>query len=301
MGGTGKTPCVLRLAELLRDRGHKPGILTRGYGRTSPIDHMALAAGAIVRPEESGDEPQIFLRSGVAPVGIGADRFHTGSLLAERFATDVVVLDDGFQHVRLARNFDVVLIDALNPFGGCEIFPAGRLREPVHGVARADAVIITRTEAYDLGPAIERAVRRWNPGVPIFRARIQAEWWVDHRSGKHHPADRFRPERPGVFCGLGNPATFYRTLEGLGIHPMDCVEFEDHHRYRPRELGRIAGQLRQNGAVSLVTTEKDAVNLCDGADDLMAPLPLYWLKVGMRIEGEEELLTLIEKSMRRRE
>src|SRR5207245_2291212 len=131
MGGTGKTPCVLRLAELLRDRGYKPGILTRGYGRTSPVDHMALAAGATVRPEESGDEPQIFLRSRVAPVGIGADRFQTGSLLAERFGTDVVVLDDGFQHVKLARNFDLVLIDALNPFGGGEVFPAGRLREPV--------------------------------------------------------------------------------------------------------------------------------------------------------------------------
>uniref|UniRef100_Q01SE9 Tetraacyldisaccharide 4'-kinase n=1 Tax=Solibacter usitatus (strain Ellin6076) TaxID=234267 RepID=Q01SE9_SOLUE len=297
MGGTGKTPCVLRLTELLRERGHRPGILTRGYGRTSPVDHMALAAGANVRPEESGDEPQIFLRSRVAPVGIGADRFQTGSLLAERFGTDVVVLDDGFQHVKLARNFDLVLIDALKPFGGGEIFPAGRLREPVQGIARADAIIITRSDASDLRPAIETVVRRWNARIPIFRARIQPEWWVEHRTGKRHEADKFHIERPGVFCGLGNPVGFYRTLESLGLRHIDCVEFEDHHRYRSKELERIAGQFRRRGAATVVTTEKDAINLCEGADDMLAPLPLYWLKVGMRIEGEEELLALIEKSM----
>ena len=133
MGGTGKTPCVLRLAELLRERGRKPGILTRGYGRKSPVTALALPAGATVRTEESGDEPQIFLRARVAPVGIGADRYRTGTLLREKFGTDVMLLDDGFQHVRLARNFDVVLIDALNPFGGGEVFPVGRLREPVQG------------------------------------------------------------------------------------------------------------------------------------------------------------------------
>ena len=85
-----------------------------------------------------------------------------------------MVLDDGFQHVKLARNFDVVLMDALNPFGGGEVFPMGRLREPVQGVARADAIVITRNEASDLGPAIEREVRRWNPRAPIFRARDRA-------------------------------------------------------------------------------------------------------------------------------
>src|SRR5260370_25821000 len=182
MGGTGKTPCVLRLAELLRERGRKPGILTRGYGRTSPVAALALPAGAAVRTEQAGDEPQIFLRARVAPVGIGADRYRTGTLLRQEFGTDVMLLDDGFQHVKLARNFDVVLLDALNPFGGCEIFPMGRLREPVPSVARADAILITRSEASDLSPAIERAIRRWNPRAPVFRARIHPEWWVEHRT-----------------------------------------------------------------------------------------------------------------------
>jgi tetraacyldisaccharide 4'-kinase len=297
MGGTGKTPCVLRLAEVLRERGRTPGILTRGYGRTSPVDHMALAAGAVVRTEASGDEPQIFLRSRVAPVGIGADRFRTGGLLAERFGADVLILDDGFQHLKLARNFDIVLIDALNPFGGGEVFPAGRLREPVAGVARADAILITRSDASDLGPAIERAVRRWNPRAPIFRARVHPQWWVEHRTGRHYPADGFPVERPGAFSGLGNPHSFYRTLEGLGVNFVDCLEFEDHHRYRPKELLRIAEQFWRKGAAAVVTTEKDAVNLCEGAGDFLAPLPLYWLKVGMLIDEEKELMDAIEKGM----
>ena len=231
----------------------------------------------------------------------GAGRHRRGPLshghaaAASSFGADVMLLDDGFQHVKLARNFDIVLVDALNPFGGCEIFPLGRLREPVPGVARADAILITRSEASDLSPAIERAIRRWNPRAPVFRARIHPEWWVEHRTGRKIGTGEIKLERPGAFCGLGNPQSFYRTLEGLGIHCVDHVEFEDHHRYRPNELTRIAEQLRRRGATALVTTEKDAVNLCDGADDLLAPLPLYWLKIGMRIEGEAELLDEIER------
>jgi tetraacyldisaccharide 4'-kinase len=295
MGGTGKTPCVLRLAELLRESGHKPGILTRGYGRTSPVRELALAAGAAVRTEESGDEPQIFLRSGIAPVGIGADRYRAGLLLRERFAPDLMLLDDGFQHVKLARDCDIVLVDALNPFGGGEVFPVGRLREPLAGLARATAVIVTRSDASDLTPAIERAVRRWNPSVPIFRARIEPEFWVEHGTGRYHRIGEMRPEVPGAFCGLGNPQGFFRTLASIGVEPVETVEFEDHHRYRANELQCVAQQCVRRGAKSLVTTEKDAVNLPDSAGELLAPLPLYWLKATMRIENEANLLSLILK------
>jgi tetraacyldisaccharide 4'-kinase len=295
MGGTGKTPCVLRLAELLRDRGRNPGILTRGYGRTSPTPVLALPLGAAVRTEESGDEPQIFLRARVAPVGIGTDRHSAGTLLRQKFGADVMLLDDGFQHVKLARDFDVVLLDALNPFGGGEVFPMGRLREPMEGLARADAIVITRSEASDLGPAIERAVRQWNPRVPVFHARIEPEWWVEHRSGQYLRPQDLKLDRVGAFCGLGNPRSFHRTLDSLGTRYVDCVEFQDHHRYLPNELTRMAEQFRRQGAVALVTTEKDAVNLCQDADDLLAPLPLYWLKIGMRIDGEAELLAQIER------
>ena len=294
MGGTGKTPCVLRLAELLRERGRKPGILTRGYGRKSPVSILALPIGATARTIDTGDEPQIMLRARVAPLGIGSDRFRAGSNLIECCRPDVLLLDDGFQHVKLARTFDLVLVDALNPFGGGEVFPVGRLREPVAGIARADAIVITRTEAGDLATAIERDVRRWNARAPIFRAQIRPEHWVEHRTGRILPLDEFRAEDAGAFCGLGNPRSFYRTLEQLGVSIVDCVDFEDHHRYLPNELRLIAGQLRAKSAKVLVTTEKDSVNLCEDCNDLVAPLEIYWLKIGMRIEGEEELLRMIE-------
>lgn len=297
MGGAGKTPCVLRLAEVLKERGRHPGILTRGYGRNSPEQCLALPPGAAVPTEQSGDEPRIFLRSGVAPVGIGADRFQTGTLLLRDFGADMLLLDDGFQHLRLARTMDIVLIDALDPFGGGYVFPLGRLREPVEGLARAQVILITRSEFSDLAPAIERSVRLVNPGAPVFRASIQPRAWVEHRTDRRYgPAER--PfERAGAFCGLGNPLSFRRTLERMGVSPVDWVEFDDHHRYRPRELRRIAAQLGAKGATALVTTEKDAVNLCESCDDLVAPLPLYWLQVSMAIEGEERFVAEIERRM----
>ena len=290
MGGTGKTPCVLRLAELLKERGRKPGILTRGYGRASPDQHLALAPGAAARTEQCGDEPRIFLRSRLAPVGIGADRFLTGTLLRREFGVDVLLLDDGFQHLRLARTMDIVLIDALDPFGGGDVFPLGRMREPAEGLARAHVILITRCEVSDLAAAIERRVRRLNPGAPVFRASIQPRAWVEHRTGLEcGPAERpFR--RAGVFCGLGNPESLRRTLGRMGVEPVDWVEFDDHHRYRARELRRVAEQSRAKGATALVTTEKDAANLCDSCDELVAPLGLYWLRVGMAIEREEEFM-----------
>ena len=102
-------------------------------------------------------------------------------------------------------------------------------------------------------------------------------------------------DQAGAFCGLGNPQSFYRTLEAWARGIVDRVEFKDHHRYLPNELTRMSEQFQRNGATALVTTEKDAVNLCEGADDLLAPLPLYWLKIGMRIEGESELMAEIDQ------
>jgi 3-deoxy-D-manno-octulosonic-acid transferase len=298
MGGTGKTPCVLQVAEVLKRGGHRPGILTRGYGRSSPVGHMAVAPGAHIRTEKSGDEPQIFIRSGIAPVGIGVDRFKTGQLLSQAFHLNVLLLDDGFQHRKLARNLDIVLVDALNPFGGGDVFPAGRLREPVAGLARADVVLITRSDVSDMAPAIERVVRRWNPGAPVLRAWMEPEAWVEHKTGAQFDLAHAPFKRPGAFCGLGNPQSFLRTLQRMGVTVAGSVEFQDHHRYRPGELRLLAFQLRERGATALVTTEKDSVNLCDGCDELVAPLRIYWLKVRMRIEGEDELVREIEKRLR---
>jgi 3-deoxy-D-manno-octulosonic-acid transferase len=295
MGGTGKTPCVLRLAELLRAAGRQPGILTRGYGRGSPEKYLVLAPGASMRAEHTGDEPQIFVRSGVAPVGIGADRHRVGTALVQAFAPDLILLDDGMQHAKLARDLDIVLIDALKPFGGGHLFPLGRLREPLEGLARAGVVLITRSAFSDLTPAIVNTVRRYNREAPVFRASVAPEAWVEPASGREYPIAERPFERAGVICGLGNPLAFRRTLESVAVTPVDMVEFPDHHRYRPHELKRAAEQMATSGAKALVTTEKDVVNLCEDWASLIAPLELYWLKVAMGIESEQQLMELVLK------
>jgi tetraacyldisaccharide 4'-kinase len=299
MGGTGKTPCVLHLAEAFRDSGRKPGILTRGYGRSSPDRFLVLAPGAAIRPEQTGDEPQIFVRSGLAPVGIGADRFEVGTLLRRRFDVDLMLLDDGFQHVRLSRDIDLVLIDALNPLGGGGVFPLGRLREPLQGLARADVILITRTDLADTARAVESVVRRFNQRAPIFHACVAPRAWVDHRSGTAHPAAKPPFTRAAAFCGLGNPASFRRTLERLPLKLVDWVQFEDHHRYRPLELRRIAHQSVLHGAEALVTTEKDTANLGEDWEHLLAPLPLYRLQVSIAIEREDEFLDELRRRLDR--
>lgn len=298
MGGTGKTPCVLRLAAELKGRGFKPGILTRGYGRRYANEQLLLPAGAAISTDSIGDEPQLFLKSGLAPLGVGADRFETGTLLVRDFKADVLLLDDGFQHRGLDRILDIVLIDALDPFGGEWVFPLGRLREPPAGLARADIFLVTRADLNHQAAPIERYLRRWNPRAPIFRARLQPKAWIDSRTGKRHRLAHPPFGPAAAFCGLGNPAAFRRTLESLCVPMVDWFEFGDHHRYRARELRYIVAQARAKGASALVTTSKDLVNLCEGGEDLLAPLPLYILDVTLAVEEEQrffhELLSRLD-------
>jgi tetraacyldisaccharide 4'-kinase len=296
-GGTGKTPVVLYLAENLRAAGWTPGILTRGYGRHSPQKHEVAAAGARVPVAWSGDEPQMFLRAGVAPVGLGPDRWHVGRLLEREFGVNVLILDDGFQHVRLDRRIDIVLLDALNPFGGGHALPLGRLREPLEGLSRADMFIITRSDCGRLVESTEGLLRRYNPGAPVFHACVRPEAWIAHASGEAMAAGALPRSRVAAFCGLGNPQSFWHTLAGLGLEVVDRLQFGDHHAYKPRELRCMSHQFREAGAEAVLTTEKDMLNLCEDCDRLLAPLPLYWLRIGVRMEREAEFLQEITRRL----
>ena len=170
MGGAGKSPFVAHLAQKLAEAGRNPAILTRGYGRKSRLD-VIVPRGGSAPVEQTGDEAQTYVRQGAAHVGIGADRYEVGRRMERELQPDIFLLDDGFQHFRLQRDRDIVLIDALDPLGG-GVFPLGRLREPFAALARATAVVITRAE--NRHPGIERLIRRYNPHAPIFRARVVA-------------------------------------------------------------------------------------------------------------------------------
>ena len=290
MGGAGKTPFAVAVASLLKEDGLRPAFLTRGYGRRSS-GSLVFAAGEPPGPLDTGDEARILLRSGAGPVGIGADRFEPGMLVWSRFQPAVFVLDDGFQHWRLARDLDIVLVDALDPFALGRVFPAGLLREPLDALARADVFVISRARKGRSYSGIERELRRVNPGAPVFRAFTEAAGWVDAATGEPSPG---LSGPVFAFCGLGNPASFRETLRDLGADLREFREFRDHHRYSPGEIAELREAARSSGAVALVTTEKDAANLPEVLGD---GLPVRWLGIRTQIERAELFRSLLRQKL----
>jgi tetraacyldisaccharide 4'-kinase len=234
---------------------------------------VVVPRGGSAPVEQTGDEAQIFIQRGAAHVGIGGDRYQVGSKMQRELKPGVFLLDDGFQHFRLARDRNIVLIDALDPLGG-GVFPLGRLREPISALARATAVVITRAENRHTG--IERLIRQYNAHAPIFRARVVAQV---QESQLASPV--------GAFCGLGQPRTFWRTLAIMGIKAAPRLVFPDHHCYSAGDLEEIARQAAAAGAQALVTTEKDFANLPAGVP---LPLTIHCLPIGIELDDEPGLL-----------
>jgi tetraacyldisaccharide 4'-kinase len=297
MGGAGKTPLVDHLSERLSERGHHPAILTRGYRRQSIETTILIGAGEPAPVRITGDEAQIFVQSGFAHLGLGADRFAAGSLLEEKYQPDVFLLDDGFQHARLQRDLDLVVIDALNPFAGGAVFPLGALREPMSGLGRAGVFVIMRAAHGRLYEGVRRQLRTWNTHAPIFRARLEPRGWVNFSTRQTEPP----PQGPvAAFCGLANPASFWGTLRSMCLPPVFHWAFDDHHHYSCAEVQRLAAQAQMHGSSVMLTTEKDAMNLPESALSVLAQagVSLYWLKIEVQVEDEEQLLDLIESRMR---
>jgi tetraacyldisaccharide 4'-kinase len=195
--------------------------------------------------------------------------------------------------LQLHRDFDLVLIDALHPFGGGHLIPLGRLREPLEGLARASAFLITRFNEAPNTKAIETVLRRYNATAPVFRSRTVAGRWCSTYGSDLAGSNLPRDIRTIAFCGLGNPHAFWRTLRRLGVEPLASYDYGDHHRYTPLEIRRLARHARDIGAEALVTTAKDVVNLDPEYPAIIGSLKLYWIEVRTEIERLEELLKLI--------
>jgi tetraacyldisaccharide 4'-kinase len=248
----------------------------------------------------TGDEAQICMRAAGVPIGIGSDRYIVGEELLAQVDVRVFFLDDGFQHLQLRRDFDLVLIDALRPFGGGHLVPLGRLREPLTGLARANAFLITRSDEVPDMKAIVQVLRRYNSAAPVFRGRtIPAQWRDGAGAGFEPDQCPLTEHRAVAFCGLGNPQAFWKTLEHLGVDPVARYEYEDHHQYTPSEIRRLARHARDVGAGVLLTTEKDAVNLDDDYQAIIGDVKLYWLEIRTEIERKEELFGLIRQASAR--
>ena len=317
VGGTGKTPTVMWLVEKLHAEGVHAAVLTRGYRRDDGARETVIEPGEALSPLVGGDEAQLlhreFQRREIAvSLGIAADRYRVGRRIEDAAQPDLFVLDDGFQHFRLDRDFDLVLIDAGDPFGGGELVPLGRLREPLSGLARASAFLLTRTQAGGDYRSIEERLRQLNPSAPIYRSSVETTVLRDVVGGKDLPFESLARRRVLAFAGLGNPDGFFRVLEQRQATVTGCLRFRDHHRYTKEDVETVLESAWSHKAQLVVTTEKDFVNLChaverthfeeDGLEaavaELFGAVPLAWLGIQMKVENGDELMRRIVEGVR---
>jgi tetraacyldisaccharide 4'-kinase len=285
VGGAGKTPLVIHLGELLQERKVAFNVLSRGYRRTSRGVRLVNEQGSAL---EFGDEPLLIAKRLGVPVIVGEDRYAAGVHAEELFkeltpahgATWLHLLDDGFQHRRLARDFDIVLVTPTDMTDS--LLPAGRLREPLGSLERADAIVLPEGASADGLPDLVRSKHIW-------RVRRQIEV----------PADA--PTRPVVFCGVARPERFFDDVQRAGIEMAQGVQFDDHHPYSPPDIRRLLDLKTHTGADGFLTTEKDILNL--GAKNLLKPLlPLSAVRLTVRLEDSQRAVdTILETISKRRQ
>ncbi|MFH1080925.1 MAG: tetraacyldisaccharide 4'-kinase [Pseudomonadota bacterium] len=262
VGGTGKTPMVIMLAQRLQARGYRPAILSRGYGSkaTSAVNIVSDGERILMDGAEAGDEPVLIARSarGV-PVLTGAERITTAAAAVERLNANILILDDGFQHRRITRNIDIVLLDSANPFGNGFLFPAGPLREPLNALKRADMIVVT--DSFDDAGQIPMFIPEIPPEMPLFRATRRPRGLRRGGTDQPVPLDHLRGARICAFSGIGAPDSFRQTLARLGADVVRFLSFPDHYCYDMEDLERIKQECTRAEASVIVTTEKDGVHL----------------------------------------
>ena len=220
---------------------------------------------------------------------IGADRYEAGKEVESKSGIHFLVLDDGFQHLRLRRSLNIVLVDCSNPFGNGFCLPLGRLREPVESLRYADIALLTRAHPEAAHTRLCEGLRAINPGIQIFRSRMATRRLIDASTGDAADLGSLHGERVGVFCGIGNPASFHRQVSDTGAEIVYTQDFRDHYRYAQTDLDSLAKAATTSNARALVTTAKDAVNL----SDLALPMRLYVLEIELTVDDPERLLELV--------
>lgn len=267
VGGSGKTPFVIALGQLLAGRGIAFDVLSRGYGRTSTRIAVVDPNGS---PVQFGDEPLLIAQKLQAPVIVGADRYRAGLMAEQKFSSKLHLLDDGFQHRRLHRDFDIVLLPAEDQAGS--LLPTGRLREPISALNRADAVVLNDDQATDLGAKSIWHARRVI-GLPAAAGKTIA------------------------FSGIARPRQFIEGLKSSKLEIAGTITFRDHHRYDHRDIERLLTLKKQTNADSFITTEKDLINLGALSSQLS---PLLTAQLRIELESPEQALMELLKAIERR-
>ncbi len=292
MGGTGKTPTTIALGKWLLDSGHRVAILSRGYKGAHDSGPLLVSDGQRIHTtaNEAGDEALVIARNlPRALVVVARKRAEAGAWLEQHYGVDVHLLDDGFQHLQLHRDLNLLVVDVTNPFGG-GLPPRGRLREPLDAIGRADAVILSRTElghAYD--ELIEK-IRRYKPGIPCLLARQKLVSLRKLGEEEELPLAALSGLGVIAFAGIANPAQFLTTLGQAGIRVSQSFSFPDHHHYRARDYQRLVRECEKQDVNVLITTEKDAENLSAAG---FGPREVFTAKVAFEFDDPHRLSKLL--------
>ncbi len=263
-GGTGKTPVTLMLANWLKSRDLPFAVLSRGYQSPSEKGSVVFNSSASVSNDVVGDE--IALLASKLPgvwFGVGRDRMRNIKTLQEKQDIRVFLHDDGFQHRQLLRDYDIVLLDASNPFGNGWLLPAGNLREPLSSLARADLILITRVESHTSAElaALKEILRNYVDVKRIFEVRTAISRLYDLATNEPVELNELSQRKCAAFCGIGNPDSFRQLLAVNGITVNQSIVFDDHHCYSEADLVLLRKMLTDGSCDLLLTTEKDAVKL----------------------------------------
>ena len=300
-GGAGKTPCVRLLVAELQKRGIRAAILSRGYGAVQRQHRYPLlvsdGARILRSAAEAGDEPVMLAKSLAASIVVAdPNRIRGGMMAARKFAVDCFILDDGFQHRKLHRDLDVLLLDCDRPFGNGRLLPAGRLREPRRNMSRAGVLVITRCESAPPKELVDK-IKTANPRAAIFSARHRPNRLVAIGSGAVGDPAALRGKKIAAFSAIARPDDFEKSLLSLGAALIFRRAFPDHHSFDRREIEEIVAEASRRGAEAIVTTAKDAVRIPPMPSP---PIPFLYLDVEMEVCGGgdkliESVLALISR------
>ena len=284
LGGTGKTPMVMMIAEALKRQGRKPAILSRGYKGNSSEEVNIVCDGKriLLSSETAGDEPVMMAqRLKNIPILTGSNRFLTGQHALQNLEIDTLILDDGFQHLGLHRDTNILLLDHRNPFGNGMLFPAGDLREPIDEIQRADIICITRHTGDNKEDEIKE-ITKWN--IPTLKTNLRLNSLLQLDTGEHFDIEKLKNQKVAAFCGIAKAHDFRHILEQFQAHLVLYRSFPDHHAYSSQDLKSIEQDAIQAKVKYILTTAKDAVKL----KDISFSIPVLQVIIDLEIiEGNE--------------
>jgi tetraacyldisaccharide 4'-kinase len=288
-GGTGKTPMVLWLAERLRNAGRRVAVVSRGYRQAAamPVTVVAAPDGLRLRPPAAADEACLVAARlpGVAVLS-GRDRRRLIDHAVQGFGCDVILMDDGYQHLRVARDLDLCLLDAFLPFGNGAVLPGGILREWPRALCRADLAVLTRADTPRRTELAIDEIQRVAPGLPVVVTRHAPRDLRRLSDSETLPLDTLGETRALGFSGIARPDSFRRLLERAKVRLAGWFIFPDHHNFTVGDFLAMEAEAKEVCAECLVCTEKDAVKI----DPTWSPLPIYVLRMELVIDQGEDLL-----------